>query len=608
MTLATIGDNTGSKSQCFYVIYDTHMVVKIPPTPISGFDDYLARVRAEAKIMRKLAPKKCVIPNVSVILKKIHTFPQADKLTANLLEREYVQWLRISPEYQRFLKVAGNFAFFMDLAKYYFLSHVVGGFHSTGRFIDEELRVDIDILTDVNRFEGKYGTPGSEIWPDLHHAYKEFQREIRGAMAQADEHIDLSDWQIKNLFLSRTARREPQIPALNVSDRFNAHLEARLRKLSEAQHETGLRYQRLLNYHIKGRLYYRSRKSMGAMATNLLALLSWLGENHVAMRDLKPDNLLVAGNPHDYPRFLSSAQHYTIGLIDLETAVDFERRSHPAILQPRLGGTPYYGTPSHFFPNQLLQYIHKDLPLVFHLQDWYAIVGIIYEVITGEILFQRTAGEISRQMKIVMQTVAQKGDLKSAYVRFALQFWDSSAKEFKNKLQLSEQRLKAISAGIPENTQRRLKNHIQVEHSKAERRIAQCLDSNAAFNKGDNRRRLEQSTVQNLKPVRAKYAGRKNSQKLVGQIDDLIGLKQQTENLAQMGRQLKTHLPTIPVKTILEMMFAVVHGNMRPDITAIPEEIPQVPEPEETPAEALDETAQLEQTQVLGCSVTVQIE
>ena len=452
----------------------------------------------------------------------------------------------------------------MDLAKHYFLSHVAGSFHSTESFIDEELHADTDILTDVNQFEDKYGTPGSEVWPDLHQAYKEFQRELSSAMAQADEHIDLSDWQIKNLFLSRTAGRQPQIQALEVSDRFNTYLEIRLQKLGATQTETGLRYRQLLNDHTRNRLFNRNRKTMGAMVTNLLALLSWLAENHIAMRDLKPDNLLVTGDPHDYPQFLSSAQHYVIGLIDLETAVDYERGSHPAILQPQLGGTPYYGTPSHFFPNQLLQDIHKKLPLVFHLQDWYAVVGIIYEVITGEILFQRTAREIPRQMKTVMQTVAQKGDLKSAYIRFALQFWDSSAREFKNKLQLGGQLLKAIAAGIPESTQQRLKDHIQAEHSKAEDRVAQCLDSNAAFNKGDNRRQLEQSKVRDLERLRAKYADRKDREKLVGRIDDLIGLKQQTENLAQMGKKLETHFSQISVKTLLEMMFAVIHGNLRP--------------------------------------------
>ena len=173
-------------------------------------------------------------------------------------------------------------------------------------------------------------------------------------------------------------------------------------------------------------------------------------------------------------------------------------------------------------------------------------------------------------------------------------------------LQLSGQLLKAIAAGIPENTQQRLKDHIQAGHSKAEGRVAQCLDSNEAFNKGDNRRQLEQSKVRDLERLRAKYADRKDSEKLVCRIDDLIGLKQQTENLAQMGKKLETHFPKIPVKTLLEMMFAVVHGNMRPDITAIPEEIPQVPAPEEEPPEALDETAQLDQTQVLGYSVTVE--
>ena len=39
MTLGPLGEDSGSKSTCYYVIFDRHLVVKIPPKPIVDFED-----------------------------------------------------------------------------------------------------------------------------------------------------------------------------------------------------------------------------------------------------------------------------------------------------------------------------------------------------------------------------------------------------------------------------------------------------------------------------------------------------------------------------------------------------------------------------------------
>ena len=614
MTIAAIGENTGSKSQCFYVIYDTHMVVKVPPSPISDFEDYITRVRAGEKIMLKLAPKECVIPNVSVILKKIHTLPQTEKLAADLLEGEYIQWLRRAPEYQRFLKIAGSFVFFMDLSKYYFLSHVLESFHQAEDLIEADARTDSDILTDFSKIEAKYGDAGNQVWPDLNRAYRSFQDLIGDAVARSDEKIDLSDWQIKTWFLSLMAGREHDAPPIKTSPGFRSYLKDGLQKFSAGHAEIGRRYKHLVNDHSRKRLLSRNRPLMGAMVTNLLALLVWLEENCVAMRDLKPDNLLVAGSSGDYPQFLSSADNYAVGLIDLETAVDYERGSYPAILQPQLGGTPYYGTPSHFFPNRLLHEMHRDLPLIFQLQDWYAAIGIIYEIVTGEILFQRTASELLQEMKVVMQTAAAGGDLQSAYHRFSLKFWERSAAEIQKKLLSGARLLDRVQVSLPEKINQRLARHLQESQIDCQRRIERCLDSNPAFCRGDNRQRLLEATVDDLKRLRLKYEGREKNQELVGRIGELLGLKQKAENLDRLGKTLAVPLSEVTAGVLLEVMFDVVRTGMRPDMAPAMAEDPFLPEAEKSEAPGEEgETVQVDElveqvketVKGLGYSVTV---
>ncbi|MDF1591572.1 MAG: hypothetical protein P1P89_08680 [Desulfobacterales bacterium] len=617
MAIAAIGENTGSKSQCFYVIFDTHMVVKIPPVPITDFQDYIERIQAEAKIRRKLVPKECVIPNISVILKKIHPLPEAAKLSDDHIEAGYTRWLLQSPANQRFLKVGDSFAFFMDLAKSYFLSRVAKDFHRTETLIADEVQADTDILTDQIQFEAKYGKPGADLWPDLHQAFTTFQEEIGAAGPRSDGAVDLSEWQTKNLYLCRMAGREIALAPPDGLDRKRPALETHLAKFRSAHIATGRRYRQLLLSYTSDRLFDRNQPIMCAMAANLLALLAWMGENRVAMRDLKPDNLLVAGNPADYPQFLSSAQNYSIGLIDLETAVDYERKSRASLPQPRLGGTPFYGTPSHFFPNHLLQQIHEDLPLVFHLQDWYAIIGIIYEIITDERLFGRTAREFPKLINTVMQTLAQNGDLEPAYIQFSRSFWESSGTEFQQRLVLSARPLEAVVVGIPEPIQLRLAEHIALERSKADDRIIQCLDANPAFNKGNNRRLLEKSPAQDLERIRARYDGRANSRDLVCRMDELMACKRLAEKLAGLSKTLQTPFPQVTVMTLLQMMFDVVHTQMLEGVTVeVLEKVPgEVAFPDKT-AEPLDRTVQMEETiedggtapQGLGYSVTMAIQ
>ena len=72
MTIGPLGEDSGSKSKCYYVIYDVHMVIKIPTKPITDFERYIESIKKEVHIVNKLIPKECIIPKVSVILSLIH--------------------------------------------------------------------------------------------------------------------------------------------------------------------------------------------------------------------------------------------------------------------------------------------------------------------------------------------------------------------------------------------------------------------------------------------------------------------------------------------------------------------------------------------------------
>jgi hypothetical protein len=450
MTFSPLGESSGSKSQCYHVIFDTHMVVKIPPKPITAFSDYLDELHAEARIQQSLDPRECVIPNLSVILKKFHTFPDADRLSPEQLEERYIQWLADHPEFRSCLKLKDGYIFFMDVARYFFMGTVLASFHEAKSELAETVQMDAAILMDLARFEEKYGEAGVAVYHHLLQATQRFHREVADMIIAFHEPIELSEGTTREWVLSAMAGLQTNTEIRYASRRLIKSVSERLSKTVADQRETSLRYRKMTRALEARNRMRRVRPQMGEMATNLLQLLAWLSNCGVALRDLKPDNLLVAANPEAFPQFLVSAKEYTIGLIDLETAVVYGGPDTDTIPQPQLGGTPLYATPSHFFPNRLLAAVHGDLSRVLHLQDWYAMIAIIYESIVGERLFIRTARHLTMLMNDRQKKANENQDVEQAYRSMNDRFWQVSSAEFAHALELNAYALDAVQARVPE--------------------------------------------------------------------------------------------------------------------------------------------------------------
>jgi hypothetical protein len=61
LTIGPLGDDGVSKSVCYYVIYDDHLVVKVPPEPITDFQEYLSCIKADMLIAKRLVDRKSVV-------------------------------------------------------------------------------------------------------------------------------------------------------------------------------------------------------------------------------------------------------------------------------------------------------------------------------------------------------------------------------------------------------------------------------------------------------------------------------------------------------------------------------------------------------------------
>ena len=139
MTVGPAGGESASRSKCFHVIFDHHLVIKIPPKPINDFDVYLDSIEADQEVVKALAPRECIVPTVSAVLKLIHPLTNANELTPAELEDKYLTLLRKFDAFQNFLIIGPTFVQVMDLSKYFFLSNSIVDFHDLHNKMHQEI-------------------------------------------------------------------------------------------------------------------------------------------------------------------------------------------------------------------------------------------------------------------------------------------------------------------------------------------------------------------------------------------------------------------------------------------------------------------------------------
>jgi serine/threonine protein kinase len=570
MTIGPLGEESGSKSKCYYVIYDVHMVVKIPAKPVTDFEEYIESIKKEADIVNKLIPKECIIPKVSVILDMIHSFPESENIPSDRLEEKYINWMRKSPEYQNYLRINNTFVYIMDLSKYYFLSHILDELHDIKHLIAREITENAAIIWEPAKFKGRYGTENDAIF-EIRDVFNRSAVNVRRLVDRAGITTTVSDYQIQSWFIAHLA--DGQISANGNSsypEDFINDLN-RLFNKTVSDHSTVVDvYRKTIKDYVYMSFFEQNKAQMTAIATSLLDVLAWFRKKRVSMRDLKPDNLFVAGDPARYPLFLKSAQEFSMGIIDVETAVDFEHSKYKKMQQPLLGGTPFYATPSHFLKNDILAHKFGSLGKILHLQDWQATLVMIYKVITGEVLFKQTA-RLFGDLRHMMIQANQPADRDSEIFEDASRmFWHSAVVEFQEKIEDSEKALKAVAVALPESVQHMFSKVLVKELRSIALSIKKCVDTQNIFAKDQIREVLLKASHSKICQLKADLESKtKHSEKPAGPRTEAISflykladLKAQFVHHAYMQKRLSMPEASLSAHDILTFMFNVMLNNM----------------------------------------------
>ncbi|MBW1893926.1 MAG: hypothetical protein JRI91_09560 [Deltaproteobacteria bacterium] len=570
MTIGAIGEESGSKSKCFYVIYDVHMVVKIPPTPLNNFQTYIENIRKERQIVDKLAPRECIIPKISVIMKIIHRFHDEAELTLNKREERYTRWLTNHAEKQSHLKIDNTLVYFMDLSKYFFLGHIIDNIHELKNRFTDEISKNHEIIWREQEFTGRYGQENEQLCRKLQNIYTEYEQAIKKLLAESDNPTEVHQYKIREWFLTRLSGEEitqqRATTDIHPFDRINKLSENILDRYSKVAEK----YREIVKNQIAAKAFMRNKSQISSISSNLLELLTWLAKKSVAMRDLKPDNLLVAGEQSAYPQFLTSPDQFNIGLIDVETAVDIDTNNDHQISQPKLGGTPFYATPSQLFQNDLIIQLFSDLPRVLHLQDWYATIAMIYKVITGDILFEQTAKNLIAVKIKIQKTMAAKKPLPGIIANLNQSFWLNASLEFENKLEKNIIKLKTIVPIIPENVISMLHDEARKNMELIALAIKQLIENQTQFKDKEQLAQLKLASHQQIAKLKLKWENRNKNpesertvnRNAVEMLHELSKLKLNEEKAVHIISLLRNPTQKISAFDLLTLMFGIVSNAM----------------------------------------------
>jgi serine/threonine protein kinase len=569
MTIGPLGEESGSKSKCYYVIYDVHMVVKIPAKPVTDFEPYIESIKKETHIVNKLIPKECIIPKVSVILGMFHSFPNADNMPPDHLEEEYIKWMRKSPEFQNYLKINGSFVYIMDLSKYYFLSNILDELHDIKHLIAREITEHAEIIWDPAKFKGRYGTENDAIF-EIRDIYNRCAVKVRSLVDSRGITANISDYQIQSWFIAQLADGMIQASGSDYPESFIDSLNRLLKKTISDHSDVLDVYRKTIKDYIYMSSFEQNKAQMSAISTNLLDILSWFRKKRVSMRDLKPDNLFVAGDPARYPLFLRSARDFSLGIIDVETAVDFEKSKYTKTKQPLLGGTPFYATPSHFLKNDVLTAKFGNLGLILHLQDWHATMVMIYKAITGELLFDQTAKLFGELRNMMIQANQPDNQRSQIFEEASRMFWHSAVVEFQVKTGETQNALKSVIVALPDPVKHMFGKVLIKERKSLALSIKECVDGQNIFDKPQIRELLLKSSHSKICQFKADLESKaKNAEnpasprtEAITFLHKLADLKAQFGQHAYMQKLLSHPEANLSAYDILTFMFNVILNNM----------------------------------------------
>jgi len=315
-----------------------------------------------------------------------------------------------------------------------------------------EIRQHGDLIWSLSDFADRYGEQFTDLCFALQDGFKHFDSLLN------IPDIPLS--QKKNWYAGAFLGNKDPDALKNIPENVSALLD----RIKNGHQQAAMAYQHMIREYSRKILFNRNIAKIRNIASRLVDLLSWLFFKQIAIRDLKPDNLMVAGDPSKYPQFLSAPDGFELGLIDVETAVRLDS-GNKLPDQPKLGWTPFYATPVHMFINEVLGQLYEDARYIYLLQDWHATVAMMFQAVTGKKLFVRTAGTLTEFSRELSRYFDNPSQMVAFAKKTTEKFWREASDEFDIRMRENEAVLTSTTLEITRSVRKMF--HAAAEKSRS---------------------------------------------------------------------------------------------------------------------------------------------
>ncbi len=570
ITIGPLGASVQSKSRCYKVVYDDILVVKIPATPITTFNRYLSGIYAERCIAEKLAPDvTCVTPGISSILKKIPRFCDRKGLSPENIEQKYINELKNHPEAQLYLKIGPTFVYFMNLSEHPFLGDLIAPLHVIADKIEKQITDNPGALLDVDVFTAIYGKSAENLFFDINDIYIEYMAGCAQLQKKYNQQIGAITHKMETGFIrylaGKSALADDSGMTNDLAHAWNTHLET----LFQDKKTDINNFKKIVADYIRKQHFEASRPRFAGIISRILDLLYHLKIKNIAIRDLKPDNMLLISKQKNDAHLLSRPSEYSLGLIDLETAFDLSDKGD-GFKHPMLAGTACYATPSHVFEKSVLKSFFNDVSSILTIQDWYAALGTIFNTVTGDLLFKKTGRLLPEIIRARQRAGEQVQNLADAFKNSSWVFWRGAVDEFYENIREKEPELKQISLKVPTGVAGMFCHEMNRAKVETREMILKLITSQTFFKSPKNRQQLAKSSIDALARYRDNWRENINipqttpekKDRILVFLKNLIWLKQRLKQETQTVSML-AHAPLqITADTLLKIIFTIVFHAM----------------------------------------------
>ncbi len=314
----------------------------------------------------------------------------------------------------------------------------------------------------------------------------------------------IDEYKIKEWFLTHLAGREIANKQKEGHPDFVKKINVLFQKIMN-QSGAVEAYRQIVRQYTHKVNFRQNISNINSIIINFIDLLIWLREKGLSDRDLKPDNILVAADRGEYSRYLAYAGDFHLGLIDVETATVIKSPESRKIKQPPLGGTPSYLTPTHFFKNDILIQVFGDLPKILHFQDFHAVTVMIFEIVTGEHLFEKTSKLTNKILLKIKDAMQKRLDMIKVAKEVSVLFWENAQQEFEEKIKNNKELLTSVSIEVFPEAEEMLRGYIYQENKTLSMAIQQFLHNQKVFTSENNLKYLEESPLVNIVKLKQKW-------------------------------------------------------------------------------------------------------